>query len=72
MAYDGLYFKGEPNSPWCRACKQPIFQGQPATRVDFQTDPRGDEGLTGMYHSECSRPFASLARVINLNPWSKF
>jgi hypothetical protein len=38
--------------------------------VEFQTDPNGTDGLTGDYHLECSKPFASLAYVVNLNPWS--
>jgi hypothetical protein len=53
----------------CRSCKTPIHQGQPATRVTFNTDPDGARGLTGDYHLACSKPFASLAHVINLNPW---
>jgi hypothetical protein len=63
---------GNPGRPSCRACKQPIWHGQPATRVDFRTDPDGSQGLTGVYHKPCSRPFLSLARVVNLNPWSGF
>jgi hypothetical protein len=51
------------------ACKQPILKHHRATRVEFQTDPHGIDGLTGDYHLECSRPFASLAHVVNLNPW---
>jgi len=50
----------------CRACKEPILQGQQATRVDFQNDPSGVEGLTGEYHAACSKPYASMARAIDL------
>jgi hypothetical protein len=71
MPLDGSTFDGGSHgSPWCRACKQPIWKNQRSTRVEFQTDPHGANGLTGDYHQECSRPFASLARVVNLNPWS--
>jgi hypothetical protein len=65
-------FGGEPRLPWCRACREPIRRGQPATRIDFQTDPDGRQGLTGMYHQQCASPFASLARVVNMNLWSRF
>jgi hypothetical protein len=54
------------------ACCQPIRQGQPATRVEFQTDPDGAQGLSGMYHLQCSKVFQSLARVVNMNPWGGF
>jgi len=41
-------------------------------RVDFLNDPEGSRGLTGMYHQQCSKVFRSLARVVNMNPWSGF
>jgi hypothetical protein len=70
MPLDGSSFDGgRDGARWCRACKQPIFKHQSATRVEFQTDPHGTGGLTGDYHLACSKPFASLAYVINLNPW---
>jgi hypothetical protein len=68
---DGCNFEGgRYGRRWCLACKQPILQEQRARRVEFQTDPSGANGLTGDYHLECSKPYASLARVVNLNPWS--
>jgi hypothetical protein len=68
---DGSLFEGGRfGRRWCLACKQPILTQQRATRVEFQTDPEGLNGLTGEYHLECSKPFSSLARVINMNPWS--
>jgi hypothetical protein len=67
---DGSLFEGGRfGRRWCLACKQPILTQQRATRVEFQSDPEGLNGLTGEYHVERSKPFASLARVINLNPW---
>lgn len=70
MPLDGSTFEGGPQrNPWCRACKQTIHNHQRATRVEFRTDPNGADGLTGDYHLECSKPYASLAYVINLNPW---
>jgi hypothetical protein len=71
MPLDGSSFDGGGYSGrWCRACKQSILKHHRATRVEFQTDPNGTDGLTGDYHLECSKPFASLAYVVNLNPWS--
>jgi hypothetical protein len=70
MPLDGSTFEdGRHSGRWCRACKQPIGKDQRATRVEFQSDPDGLKGLTGDYHQACSKPFASLAHVINLNPW---
>ena len=71
MPLDGM-FSDDPGNPWCRACRKPIWQGQPATRVDFQNDADGSRGLTGMYHLQCSKIFQSLARVVNMNPWGGF
>lgn len=71
MPLDGSAFEGGGyGDPWCRACKQPILKDQRATRVEFQTDPNGTDGLSGEYHLACSKPFVSLARVVNLNPWA--
>jgi hypothetical protein len=56
----------------CMACKQPILDGQRATQVEFCTDPDGSAGLSGLYHAPCSRPYQSLARVVNMNPWGRF
>jgi hypothetical protein len=69
MPFDAMS-GGNPGDPWCRACRYPITQGQPAAHVHFQNDPEGTQGLTGPYHQACSKPFRSLAWVLNLNPWS--
>lgn len=60
---------GGHDGPWCRACRQPILDGQRITEIRFNTDPHGFNGQTGPYHVECSRPFASMAHIINLNPF---
>jgi hypothetical protein len=62
-------FGGGYCGPSCRACRQPILDGERTTHIAFNTDPTGAKGLTGDYHLACSKPFASLAQVINLNPW---
>lgn len=51
---------------WCLSCRQPIGDNEPATRVEFASDPAGRQGLTGDYHVPCSKPFASLARVFDV------
>jgi len=35
-------------------------------RVDFPHDPHGFRGLSGLYHAECGKPFASMARAMNM------
>ena len=72
MPLDGSsYDDGGYGGRWCRACKLPIFKTQRATRVEFHTDPGGTNGLSGDYHLSCSKPFSSLAHVVNLNPWAR-
>lgn len=71
MPLDGSAFdEGSHGQRWCRACKEPIAKEQRVTRVEFRNDPHGFKGLTGDYHATCSKPFASLAHVINMNPWA--
>jgi hypothetical protein len=66
---ESMKFGGGGNDPSCCGCKQPIRQGERSTRVHFDNDPHGAKGLTGEYHLSCSKPFASLAHVINLKPF---
>lgn len=72
MPLDGMFGGDEPRGPWCASCKAAITTGQRSVRVEFASDPHGFRGLTGVYHEACSRPFASLAHVINLTKFSKF
>ena len=57
------FFGGGPEGPSCKACKQPIFQGQPATRVEF--DDKAHD-MSGDYHKACGKPFASMAQALNM------
>jgi hypothetical protein len=61
-----------PNGPFCTSCHAPITEGQRSVRINFNTDPHGYRGLSGLYHERCSKPFASLARVINMTWFSRF
>jgi hypothetical protein len=71
MAYDASSDR-DPRGGWCLACRQPLENGEPTVRIDFQSDPDGHRGLSGYYHRLCSKPFRELAKVINLNPWARF
>ena len=71
MAYDASSGR-DPRGGWCLGCKRPLENGQPTMRIDFQTDPDGQRGLSGLYHKLCGKPFSELAKVINLNPWARF
>lgn len=63
---------GGPEGPYCTSCREPIVEGQRGVRIDFNNDPQGHRGLSGLYHEQCSKPFAALARVANLNWFGRF
>ena len=65
MAFDASP-GGDPRGPWCKACKHPIAQDEPSMTVHFNED---EHGFSGLYHVPCGKPFASIARILNLNPW---
>lgn len=56
MAYDAEP-GGDPRGPWCPKCRLPIKAGDPATRMQFTSDPDGKLGLSGVWHGECAKPF---------------
>jgi hypothetical protein len=72
MPLDGAFGGEEPRGPWCASCKAPITKGQRSVRIRFDNDPHGFRGLTGEYHEPCSKPFQSLAHVVNLNWFGRF
>jgi hypothetical protein len=57
------FFGGGSEGPLCKACKQPILKGQPATRVEFNGNAHD---MSGDYHRACGKPFASMARALNM------
>ena len=65
MAFDATP-GGDPRGPWCKACRRPITENQPSKAVHFNDDTNG---FNGLYHEPCSRPFLSMARILNINPW---
>jgi hypothetical protein len=62
-------FGGGHSGPSCRSCKEPILDNDRSMRVKFANDPDGARGLTGEYHLACSKPFASLAHVLDMTSW---
>ncbi len=58
--------------PTCLACKNLILEGQHAKRIDFASDPDGARGLSGDYHTACSKPGHRLALARAINVMSRF
>lgn len=67
MLFDPTSSGGGPDGPFCASCNAPITGEQRSIRIDFNSDPRGHRGLSGLYHEQCGKPFASLAHVLNMN-----
>jgi len=63
---------GGPYGPFCTSCREPITTEQRSVRIEFNTDPHGHRGLTGLYHEPCGQPFQSLARVVNMDWYGRF
>jgi len=57
------FFGGGSEGPFCKACKQPILKGQPATRIIFDAASRD---MSGDYHRACSKPYDSLAHTLDM------
>jgi hypothetical protein len=75
MAYFGTIGGGggePPDGPWCKACGTLIYEGEPSVRVHFENYSEETRDFAGLYHRVCSKPYAALARVLNMNPWSGF
>lgn len=71
MDFDPRWGDGS-NDPWCKHCNRPITSEQERVRVDFPNDPHGFKGLSGLYHLACSKPFASMARAMNMLTFRRF
>ena len=71
MLFDSSEGGGEgPSGPECPSCRRPINDSDASERITFPHDPHGHRGLSGLYHVGCAKPFASLARIMNLKPWA--
>lgn len=70
MAYD-CDPGGDPRGAWCPKCRRPVREGEPATRMHMAEDPDGSRGLSGLWHSECARPYwDTLTPLLNrLKSW---
>ena len=61
-----------PHGPFCTSCQGLISDDERKVRIHFNNDPHGHRGLSGLYHDACSKPFASLAHVINMTSFGRF
>jgi hypothetical protein len=72
VAFDPMPSGGSgPHGPWCMSCRRPITTEQRSVRIHFRIDPHGHRGFSGPYPVQCSKPFESLARVINMDWYGK-
>lgn len=74
MAFDAYEpFDGrdddEPREWLCKACRRPILDLDEAVHIDFQNGSAETRSMSGYYHSQCSRPFRSLAAITKMSPW---
>ncbi len=61
-----------PNGYWdegpvCKSCKRLIDNSEPTE--DLRFEPYGDhrfDGMDGLYHSECARPYLSIIRAMDM------
>ncbi|HWV51004.1 hypothetical protein [Pseudorhodoplanes sp.] len=73
MAFDPMPAGGSgPHGPFCASCNEPIAKGERSVRIHFNNDPHGHRGLSGLYHEQCGKPFASLAHVVNVTSFKPF
>ena len=64
---------GGPSGPWCKRCVLPIGEDEATKHIQFAHDPEGKlRELNGLYHARCAEPYASLARILNINLWTRF
>ena len=61
-----------PNGYWdegpvCKSCKQLISAAEPSEELRFTTlDDARFDGMDGLYHSICAKPFLSLIRAMDM------
>lgn len=56
----------------CCCCGKPILDERQSVRVSFNNDPDGTQGLSGLYHEPCSKPFRAFAQVMNVDWYGRF
>lgn len=73
MSYHSMP-KGPWDEPWgacCKSCQMPIFPDQEIEHVHFPEGAEVDD-MSGTYHAECAKPYASIARAMNmLSRWPR-
>ena len=65
MYFDEHFSFGGGPGPRCCACGAGFHANEQPERVVFTSDPKGEDGLTGDYHAECARPFASISHALD-------
>jgi hypothetical protein len=56
---------GESPQPTCKSCQQPILAHHRTENVQFPASA-DSAAMSGAYHVECARPFASIARALDM------
>ncbi len=57
----------DPPGPRCKSCKEPIAPGAPSEELEFPSNTQHQlEGMSGLYHSSCAKPYASILRAMNM------
>ena len=67
-----MFLDLDPDRFWnepiaCKSCKQPILSEHTTEQVQMPLD--GEHGLhelTGVYHSECAKPYLSVVRALDM------
>lgn len=61
-----------PNGYWdegplCKSCKRLIDPSEPSQELRFSVlDDRRFDGMDGLYHSICAKPFLSVLRAMDM------
>ena len=59
-----------PNGYWdegpvCKSCKRMIDKSDPAETLSFdELNDQQFDGMNGLYHSDCARPYLSMMRAL--------
>jgi hypothetical protein len=55
------------DSPQCMSCKGPVLSHHSSERLELPFDAEHKlHELSGLYHSECARPYLSMMRAMTM------
>lgn len=57
---------GEPWTPSCRSCHEPLKPGDAVERIEFPHDEHGLHDMNGMYHAACAKPILSVKHAYDM------